>query len=293
MEFVEAKSILAPRSEGDQWFGINYNMNIYRGCCHGCIYCDSRSDCYHVEDFDRVRSKKDVLGILRRELSTKRKTGIVGNGAMSDPYNPFEKEYRLTRGSLELILSAGFGAEVMTKSALVERDLDIFHEISKYAPAVVNMSIISTDDDLAKKIEPNASVFSERFAALEKAASMGITTGILLVPILPLITDNAENILSVVRRAAECRVKYIYAGGLTLRINQRDYYFDRLDELFPGYKDEYIRRYGESYSCPPPQARELYTIFQKECGRLGLVCRMRDIIRIINERYSQEQLSIF
>ena len=113
MEFIPAKTILSGYRENNPWFGVNYNMNIYKGCCHGCIYCDSRSECYRVEDFDRVRAKKDALLTIQRELASKRKKGVIGTGAMSDPYNPFEEELELTRQALALIDAYGFGASCL------------------------------------------------------------------------------------------------------------------------------------------------------------------------------------
>lgn len=173
MEYIEAKTILT-KCRSTEWFGTDYNMNIYRGCCHGCIYCDSRSDCYGIDNFDKVRAKKDVLLLLRNELKRKVRSGVIGTGAMSDPYNPFEKELLLTRHSLELIDAFNFGAAVVTKSSLIARDADILQNISEHSPVICKITVTTADDSLCRKIEPNVSVSSERFEALRILSSHGI-----------------------------------------------------------------------------------------------------------------------
>lgn len=152
MEFIEAKTIISGYTDGNAWFGNNYNMNIYKGCCHGCIYCDSRSECYHVENFDKVRAKANALALIARELKSKRKTGVIGTGSMSDPYNPFEKEYMLTRGALELIDRYGFGVSIATKSDLIMRDIDVLKKIGMHSPVLIKMTITTADDNLCKKL---------------------------------------------------------------------------------------------------------------------------------------------
>ena len=189
MENIPAKPIVT-RTKGSQWFGIDYNMNIYKGCCHGCIYCDSRSDCYRIADFDSVRAKEDALRIIRDDLRRKVRTGIVGTGAMSDPYNPFEKEFELTRHALELIDAYGFGAAVATKSALLKRDVDVLKGIMEHSPVLCKVTVTTTDDDLAKKIEPNVSRPSERLALIEALRKNGIFAGILLMPVLPFLEEG-------------------------------------------------------------------------------------------------------
>ncbi len=261
MENIPAKTIVT-RTKGSQWFGIDYNMNIYKGCSHGCIYCDSRSDCYRIADFDSVRAKEDALRIIRDDLRRKVRTGIVGTGAMSDPYNPFEKELELTRHALELIDAYGFGAAVATKSALLKRDVDVLKGIMEHSPVLCKVTVTTTDDDLAKKIEPNVSRPSERLALIEALRKNGIFAGILLMPVLPFLEDSEENILSIVKAAHDTGASFIYpAFGVTLRNNQREWYFDRLREQFPQQDlvSEYIRRYGNSYECTSQ--------VQESCGR--------------------------
>ena len=239
MEFIPAKAIISGYSQNNSWFGNNYNMNIYKGCSHGCIYCDSRSDCYRVDNFDRVRAKENALALIERELKSKRKKGVVGTGAMSDPYNPFEKEYNLTRGALELINRFGFGVSIATKSNLIVRDIDILKEISKHSPVLVKITITAACDTLCKKIEPHAALSSQRFEVIRELSEEGIFTGILMMPILPFIEDTEDNISRIIDLAYQKGEKFIYnAFGMTLRQNQRDWYYTKLDELFPRIKRE-------------------------------------------------------
>lgn len=178
MEFVEAKTIVSGYAEQDSWFGNNYTMNIYKGCCHGCIYCDSRSECYRIDNFDTVRAKKEALVLINKELKSKKKKGVVGTGAMSDPYNPFEEKYCLTRGALELINSHGFGVSIATKSSLITRDIDILKKIKSHSPVLAKITITTCDDELCKKIEPNVAAASKRFEAIKKLSDNGIFAGI-------------------------------------------------------------------------------------------------------------------
>ena len=234
MQFIPAKTLLSGYMSGNSWFGYHYNMNIYKGCCHGCIYCDSRSECYRVEHFDTVRAKKNALELLEGELRTKRKTGVIGTGAMSDPYNPFEKEYGLTRGALEAIDAHRFGIGIATKSNLVTRDIDVLSRIQRHSPVLIKITITAVDDDLGKKIEPHVPLSSQRFEAIRDLSRAELCAGILLMPVLPFITDTKENILGIVERARENGARFIYpAFGVTLRANQREYFYDRLEERFP------------------------------------------------------------
>lgn len=293
MKTVPAKTIVT-NNKTNWWFGSKFNMNIYRGCCHGCIYCDSRSDCYHVENFDEVRAKENALEIIRNDLRRKKIKGVIGTGAMTDPYNPFEKQEQLTRHALELISAYGFGVNISTKSDLVTRDIDILQEIKKHSPVLVNMTITTINDNLSKAIEPNVCESSRRFEALKKVSDSGIDTCILLMPILPWITDSEENIVSIVKKAHECGVKYIYSSfGVTLRANQRDYYYDRLDEYFPGLKEKYQSKYNEYYACSIPNYKKIARLFEQECQKYGIITEMSKIIEAYQKPYKKSQLSIF
>jgi len=294
MEFILAKTIVSGYAESKEWFGCHYNMNIYKGCCHGCIYCDSRSECYRIDNFDTVRAKENALFLIRHELKSKRKKGVIGTGAMSDPYNPFEKELRLTRGALELINMYGFGVDIATKSSLIMRDCDVLKRIKDHSPVICKMTITTCDDDLCQKIEPHVAVSSERFSAIKKLSENGIYTGVLMMPILPFITDSLENVLGIVHHAKENGARFIYpAFGVTLRANQREYYYDKLDKLFPGLKGTYMKQYGDRYSCASPDAKRLYAVFANACEKLGILYKMPDIIDGYQSGYGNEQLTLF
>jgi len=294
MEFIGAKTIISGYCESSTWFGNNYNMNIYKGCCHGCIYCDSRSECYRIDNFDVVRAKKDALALINKELRSKKRTGVIGTGAMSDPYNPFEKEYKLTRGALELINTHGFGVSLITKSDLITRDIDILKKISSHSPVLIKITITASSDELSKKIEPNVSASSKRFSAIKQLSQNGIFSGILLMPVLPFLEDNEENIKGIVKLAHENGAKFIYpAFGVTLRQNQRDWYYKKLDEKFPEIKQKYIEEFGNNYECRSPKAKRLWELLKVECDRFGILYRMKDIIEAYKKGYDNNQLSLF
>lgn len=290
---VPAKTIVT-RTKNNAWFGTDYTMNLYRGCCHGCIYCDSRSECYQIEAFDSVRVKENALLLVERELRAKRKKGLIGTGSMSDPYNPWEKTLALTRGALQLIERYQFGVAIATKSPLVQRDADVLNRIGEKAPAIVKMTITTAEDALCQKIEPHVAPASKRFEALEALSRAGIYCGILLMPLLPYINDTKENVLAIVQRAADCGVKFIYPGfGVTLRDTQQLYFYQQLDRLFPGIKAHYLAM-GNSYVYPSPKAQRLMDVFQTACEENGIVYRMAEIIKQSQrDNTKTEQLSFF
>lgn len=294
MEFIPAKTVLSGYKENSSWFGSNYTMNIYKGCNHGCIYCDSRSECYRVENFDEVRAKENALSLIERELKSKRKKGVVATGAMSDPYNPFEKKYRLTRGALESINQQGFGTAISTKSDLVVRDIDLLKEIGKHSPVLVKLTITTADDRLCRKIEPHVALSSQRLKAIEKLSSEGIYTGILLMPVLPFLEDTEDNISQIIDRAYQAGAKFIYPFfGVTLRQNQRAWYYKQLDQLFPFIKEKYIENYGNAYQCPSLKTKELWRLFQAQCDHYGILYKMSDIIAGYKGSKQVQQLSLF
>lgn len=295
MEYVPAKTIVT-KTKSSGWFGIDYNMNIYRGCCHGCIYCDSRSDCYQIKDFDTVKAKENALQIIRDDLRRKVKTGVVGTGAMSDPYNPFEKELQLTRHGLELVDAFGFGIAIATKSTLMLRDMDILSSIKEHSPVLLKVTITTADDELSKKVEPGAPVSSERFDMLQQLSSQGLFCGILLMPVLPFLEDSQENVLAIVRKAHEAGAKFIYAAfGMTLRNNQREWYLDQLERIFPGQwlAKLYLKTYGNQYECRSRKAAALWKVYAAECEKYGILYNMKDIISAYRRKYEISQLSLF
>lgn len=291
---VAAKTIVT-KTRGTGWFGSEYNMNIYRGCCHGCIYCDSRSDCYRIEDFDTVRAKENALQIIRDDLRRKVKTGVVSTGAMSDPYNPFEREEKLTRHALELLNAYDFGVAIATKSDLITRDIDILTEIKAHSPVICKITVTTCDEILAKKLEPFAPSPKRRLEAIKKLSDAGIFTGILMMPQIPFLEGTKENIRDIVLAAAESGVRFIYpAIGMTMRTGQREYFYKKLDEAFPdmGLSERFKKRYGGNYECRCENAAELYKYFGSLCSENGIIYDMKDIIRSSQLGYSQ-QMSLF
>jgi len=276
---VPAKNMVFRVKKPNSWFGAEYNMNIYRGCSHGCIYCDSRSDCYGNSDFDTVKIKDGALEKIRDDLRRKALKGVVATGAMSDPYNPMERELKLTRNALELLNAFEFGVAIDTKSPLVARDKHILCDIGEHSPVIVKMTITTADNDLCGILEPGAARTKERFEALKELSAEGIFCGVLLMPILPFINDTEENILAITRRAKESGAKFVFpAMGMTLRSGNREYYYEKLDEHFPGMKDKYIRQFGTRYQCSSIKAKKLWEVFKAECARLGLLSDMHSII---------------
>lgn len=297
MEYVNAKHIVTNvKKGGSSWFGMDFNMNIYRGCCHGCIYCDSRSSCYGIEDFDTVKAKKDALQIIRDDLRRKASTGVIGTGAMSDPYNPFEEELNLTRHALELVDAFGFGIGIATKSDLVTRDVEILKEIQEHSPVLCKITVTAAEDSMSALVEPRAPVSSRRFQAVKTLREAGIFAGILLMPVLPYLEDSQENVLAIVEKAHAAGAAFIYpAFGMTLRENQRAWYYKKLGEIFPqkGLEEIYIRQFGNSYECRSPQARKLWRVFAAKCQEYGILYEMKDIICAYKRGYEYKQVSLF
>lgn len=295
MEYIPAKTIVT-RTKTKSWFGYEYNMNIYRGCCHGCIYCDSRCSCYQIDNFDKVRAKENALEIIRNDLRRKVKTGVICSGSMSDPYNPFEKELKLTRHSLELLNAYEFGIGIITKSDLITRDIDILEDIKSHSCIIAKLTITTPHDDLSAKIERGAPSSSRRFAAIKELSKAGIFTGVLLMPMLPYITDKETDIRELVERSAESGAKFIYPGmsmGVTLRGNQKEWYYNNLDTLFPGLKEIYQKQYGNKIYCNSPHSRKLFQVFREECDKYGIIYKMDHIIRESRKAYTYSQLSLF
>jgi DNA repair photolyase len=271
---VTAKTLLSSSKQPDPWFGIKYTMNLYRGCQHQCIYCDSRSECYQIENFADVIVKTNAIDLLKKELPRKRVKGTIGTGAMSDPYLPLEAARRLTAQALDVIAAHQFPLHVLTKSDLVLRDLETLRAISR-TYAAISFTITTADDDLGKKVEPGAPLVSRRFAAMAQLAEAGLLTGVLLMPVLPYIEDHPANITSIVTRAKERGATYIVAAfGMTLRDRQRAYYYAQLDRLFPGLRSQYERQYGARYSASARNAKHLEQVFKEACVRLDIATRM-------------------
>jgi DNA repair photolyase len=271
---IQAKTLVSSHARPDPWFGLRYNFNIYRGCQHGCIYCDSRSLCYGIEDFDEILVKANALERLADELPRKRARGLIGTGSMSDPYGPVEADLRLTRGALEIIARLGFPLHLITKSDLVVRDTDLLAQIASTA-CYVSFTITTTDDALAAILEPRAPSPTRRLAAIQALTAAGVTAGVTLMPVLPYIEDTEENVAAVVTQAAEAGARYLIpAFSMTLRDRQRDYYYAALDQHFPGLSDRYRRRYRDQYGCPSDRAARLEQVCAELVARCGLATRV-------------------
>jgi DNA repair photolyase len=272
---VETKGILNPVKQPDDWFGLKYNMNLYRGCQHRCIYCDSRSECYQIDNFDReIIVKVNAVDLLTDLLPRKRIKGTIGTGSMNDPYMPIEKQYNLTGRALKVIAENRFPVHVLTKSDLVLRDINTLAEINKVF-AAVSFTVTTADDILGKKLEPGAPQVSRRFAAMRNLAERGIHAGVLLMPLLPFIEDNPENILAIVEKTADNGGTYILPSfGVTLRDRQREYYYDQLDKHFPGVKEKYVRKYGSRYHAESNGAKQLYRLLEEACYKHKISLKM-------------------
>ncbi|SFP87446.1 DNA repair photolyase [Butyrivibrio proteoclasticus] len=290
MHFTDAKSILSGKN--------GYcGMNIYRGCTHGCIYCDSRSTCYQfTHPFEDVEVKQNAPELLEKALKSKRKTCMIGTGAMSDPYMHCEKELQLTRRCLEIILQYGFGAAIQTKSDLILRDIDLLTEISRTAKCVVQITLTTYDDDLCKILEPNVCNTKRRIEVLSILQEKGIPTIVWLTPILPFINDTKENISAILNECVRTGVKGVidFGMGLTLREGDREYYYAALDKFFPGMKERYIKQYGNSYELPSPNSKELKKLFQNICMDNGLLSTPDDCFKFLQELPEKyKQMSLF
>ncbi|MBP3324268.1 MAG: radical SAM protein [Clostridia bacterium] len=286
MHFVEAKGILS-QSGG---------MNVYRGCSHGCIYCDSRSACYNMQHkFEDIEVKINAPQLLETALRKKKSPIMVGTGSMCDPYMHIENELQLTRKCLQIIEKYGFGATVITKSKNVLRDMDLYKSINKKSKAVIQMTLTTFDENLCKILEPNVSTAKERFEALTEFKKEGIPTVVWLTPILPFINDTEENLRGILNYCFEAGVKGIlfFGMGLTLRGGNREYFYKALDKYFPGLKEKYIKKYGESYSLLSDNNSCLMKIFHSECEKHGVMHNVDEIFSYLHKFPFEEQISLF
>ena len=276
MHFVNAKGILSPKN----------GMNLYRGCTHGCIYCDSRSRCYHMDhDFEDIEVKENAIELLEKALRSKRKKCMIGTGAMTDPYIPLELELGNVRKALELIYKYGFGVTLQTKSDRILRDLDLLSRINKSTKCVVQMTLTTYDDDLCRKIEPNVCVTSERVRVLKILRDSGIPTVVWLCPILPFINDTKENIAGIMDYCTDAKVYGVicFGMGLTLREGNREYFYRQLDRCFPALKDRYIYEYGSQYEVRSRNHESLMKLFRDKCDESGIKYNIEEIFTYLNK----------
>lgn len=287
-EIIQSKSILSKLKHKDTWFGTSYSLNLYRGCSHACIYCDSRSACYQVADFDTIQIKGNALELLHKELRAKQERACIGLGSMNDCYMPIEASKLLTRKALEIIAHHKFPVHIITKGSLVSRDIDLLQEIGKVY-AAVSLTITSSCDKMALMVEPHAPTTNERFKTLLQLRNSGIYAGITLMPILPFINDTEENITELVKLAAKHKAAYIVASmGMTIRGGQREYFYNQLDKSFPGIKEKYISHFGDQYNCSSPIADKLWNVFKTECKKYSIPIKMEFYNTTTNE-----QLTLF
>lgn len=288
MHEVNVKGILSAKN----------GMNIYRGCLHGCIYCDSRSLCYQMNHkFEDIEVKANAVELLENTLRRKRNKCMIGTGAMSDPYMPIEEKIGNMRKCLEVIERYGFGVTMITKSTKVLRDLDLLKKINEKSKCVVQMTLTTYDEDLCRIVEPNVETTYERFRALEILRDNGIPTVVWLCPILPFINDTEENIRGILDYCVRAKVKGIinFDMGVTLRDGNREYFYKKLDEHFPGLKEKYIRMYGNSYQLSSPNSRQLNMIYKSECIKNGIMCDVNECFEYLNkyeDKYGGEQISL-
>ena len=274
MHYVNAKTILSSKN----------GMNLYRGCSHGCIYCDSRSDVYAMDHaFEDIEVKENSLALLKKELR-KRPPAMIGTGAMCDPYIPLESRLEYVRNAMKLIYDYGFGFTCITKSDLILRDLDLLKKINAKSRAVVQMTLTTADEDLCRILEPNVCTTKRRVEVLKTLRDEGIETVVWLCPILPYINDTEDNINAILDFCIDAGVKAIlcHEMGLTLRSGNREYFYSKLDEHFPGLKERYIEEYGDSYSLPSPDNRKLMRIFKRRTYENDILNGFDEIFRYLH-----------
>lgn len=289
MHYKEVKGILSPSN----------GMNIYRGCTHGCIYCDSRSKCYNMDHaFEDIEVKSNAVELLEESLKRKRKKCMIGTGAMTDPYIHLENQLMNTRKTLEVIDKYGFGLSIQTKSNRILRDLDLLKSINEKAKCVVQMTLTTYDENLCRIIEPNVSTTKERFEVLKIMRDNDIPTIVWLDPILPFINDTEENLRGILDYCLEAKVYGIlcFNMGLTLREGNREYFYAKLDKHFPGLKEKYHKKYGYSYELLSDNNDALMDIFKRTCRENGIVYKVNDIFNYMHtfeEKKEAEQLTLF
>lgn len=286
MHTKEYVSILSPQN----------GMNLYRGCTHGCIYCDSRSLCYQMNhDFEDIEVKINAIELLESQLRRKRKKAMISSGSMCDPYMPIEETWNLTRKSLELIEKYGFGATLITKSARVMRDFELIQRIHAKTKFVLQMTLTTYDEDLCKIVEPRVSTTQERVEVLKRFRDAGIPTVVWFSPILPWINDTEENIRGILNLCLEAGVKGIlyFGAGLTLRDGDREYYYKQLDRHFPGLKQRYEKMYGNDYILPSPNSASLDQIVTTFCQEHGIMIHPDEVFSYLKTFEDKMQLTLF
>ena len=249
-----------------------------------------------THDFEDVEVKENALTLLKDALIKKRKKCMIGTGSMSDPYMPLEAELGYTRGFLQLLDFYGFGGTIITKSDLVLRDLDLIKSINQKSKFVLQMTMTTFDEDLCKIVEPNVATTKRRAEVLEIMRDNDIPTVVWLSPILPFINDNVDNLNGILDYCIKAKVKGIICFGMsmTLRDGNREYFYQKLDESFPGVKEKYKRLYGDSYMVSSFANSKLTKLFNDRCKQHGIMTDVNQIFDYINHfEEKQSQLSLF
>jgi DNA repair photolyase len=287
MHYADYKTIISPRN----------GMNVYRGCTHGCIYCDSRSKCYQINhDFEDIEVKRDAPQILARQLRSKHKPVTVVTGSMCDPYIHLEETLQVTRKCLEVIERYNCGVSILTKSDRILRDLDLLKAIHKKAKCVVATTLTTFDEELCKIIEPNVSTTARRVHVLDTMRNEGIPTVVWLCPVLPFINDTEENLRGLLDYCVKAKVRGIlhFGFGTTMRDGSREYFYRQLDRHFPDMKQRYMKTFGASYQCHSPNNVKLMQIFTDVCRQHGIFYKTNEVFDYLQKfENKQRQLSLF
>lgn len=291
MHYVDAKGILSATN----------GMNVYRGCTHGCIYCDSRSKCYgFTHDFEDIEIKQNAPELLEKALRSKRNKCMIGTGAMCDPYMHCEENIQITRKCLELIDQYEYGLAIQTKSDLILRDLDLLKSIHKKSKCVVQMTLTTYDENLCKILEPDVCTSKRRFEVLEILRDNNIPTVVWITPILPYINNTKENLEGILKYCTIAKVWGIihFGMGLTLRDGNREYFYQALDKHFPGLRATYHQKYGYAYEIISDNNREFLKLLNSTCKEKGIMCNPDEVFSFLhsfpeNKQYNQMTLFDF
>ncbi|MDD3712618.1 MAG: hypothetical protein PHZ28_03875 [Candidatus Izemoplasmatales bacterium] len=290
---INRKSLLEKHKKSDYWFDYEYNLNLYSGANQDCIYCDGENEMIEFDPFAEIKIKLNAPSLLEIELSNKRIKGIIGLGAMTDPYNPFEKRYELTRKTLEILKKYEYGVIIITRSKLLERDLELLTQINQKEKVICVVKIACADNEMAKKVEPDASTPDERFRMIKALTDRNITTGVAFMPVLPFINDQEDNINKIIEKAKMSGASFVYPWfDIYLFPEKRRFYFHNLDKHFPGMKEKYQKTFGDEILCQSPDKERLIALIEAKCVKENIICNLEEINRLFDKKTDFEQLSL-